>query len=227
MPMSNVIEPSSESATRVADTGIDLVAPDVDYLTSRTLPDDDPLTAHHWYVFYVTYQRELKVKAELDAYGFETFIPMRSRLTNHAADDASPDYHNDEVPAIHNLIFVRAFYPRLRWMKMYNPVCCALQFLKVAPDDHRLPEQRYIPLDQMQQFIRASMEAFDDSRAKFLVPDEARAHIGKPVRFIRGKYAGIKGTLRRIDKNRMVVLDLQGIVTLALPIGHIAEVEIL
>ena len=78
----------------------------------------------------------------------------------------------------------------------------------------------------MEQFIRASQTALGDERARFLTPEEARKNLNRPVCFVRGKYAGITGTLQRISHNKVVVLDLQGLVSLALPIGHVAEVEI-
>ena len=176
----------------------------------------------------VSYQRELRVQEELQRNDFETFIPMQTVVRNVEGDDSvsGPSYQQITEPAIHNLIFIRSTYQRIRWMKMFNRTCSALQFLRTGDADKPAPE-RYIPVAQMEQFIRASQTALGDERARFLTPEEARKNLNRPVRFVRGKYAGITGTLQRISHNKVVVLDLQGIVSLALPIGHVAEVEVM
>ena len=45
----------------------------------------DPKT---WFPMRVTYQREMKVKAELDRLGIENFVPMRYKVVESQNDDS-------------------------------------------------------------------------------------------------------------------------------------------
>ena len=54
----------------------------------------------NWFAMRVTYRREMKVKAEMDALGIQAFVPMR-RIMKHG-----PRLENAMEPAIHNLIFI-------------------------------------------------------------------------------------------------------------------------
>ena len=66
----------------------------------------------------VTYQREMKVKAELDRLEIENFVPMRYKMV----DDGSEIPRRDLVPAINNLIFVRSTQERISGLKASNEV---------------------------------------------------------------------------------------------------------
>ncbi|MGM9824079.1 MAG: transcription termination/antitermination NusG family protein, partial [Muribaculaceae bacterium] len=55
-----------------------------------------------WYAIRVTYNRELKVKADLDAQGIDNFIPMKYVSVMRGKDRRVKKL----VPAIHNLIFM-------------------------------------------------------------------------------------------------------------------------
>ena len=61
----------------------------------------DPKT---WFPMRVTYQREMKVKAELDRLGIENFVPMRYKVVE-SQNDGDMELRRVLVPAISNLIF--------------------------------------------------------------------------------------------------------------------------
>ena len=71
----------------------------------------DPKT---WFPMRVTYQREMKMKAELDRLGIENFVPMRYKVV----DEDNPK--RELVPAINNLIFVRSTQERISGLKREN-----------------------------------------------------------------------------------------------------------
>ena len=71
-----------------------------------------------WFPMRVTYQREMKVKAELDRLEIENFVPMRYKMV----DDGSEIPRRDLVPAINNLIFVRSTQERISGLKASNEV---------------------------------------------------------------------------------------------------------
>ena len=64
----------------------------------------DPKT---WVPMRVTYQREMKVKAELDRLGIENFVPMRYKVVE-SQNDGDMELRRVLVPGISNLIFVRS-----------------------------------------------------------------------------------------------------------------------
>ena len=73
----------------------------------------DPKT---WFPMRVTYQREMKVKAELDRLGIENFVPMRYKVME-SQNDGDSELRRVLVPAISNLIFVRSTQERLSELK--------------------------------------------------------------------------------------------------------------
>ena len=88
-----------------------------------------------WFPMRVTYQREMKVKAELDRLGIECFVPMRYRIvesrnqgTTELQRGTNTNLTNDTnirrelVPAINNLIFVRSTQERISGLKASNEV---------------------------------------------------------------------------------------------------------
>ena len=181
-----------------------------EYFDAPILPDDDSSQRHDWFPLFVSYQRELKVKAELEDKGFETFIPMELKSIRHE----SKITHRME-PAIHNLIFVNSYYERIRWMKMYNKVCASLQFTSRGSLS---PRDTVIPLNQMTQFINASKKAEGNEYALYLKPEEIEQYKGKEVKFIKGIFEGIEGYIQRINKNKMVVVTLKDLISIALPV---------
>ena len=78
----------------------------------------DPKT---WFPMRVTYQREMKVKAELDRLGIENFVPMRYKVME-SQNDGDTELRRVLVPAINNLIFVRSTQERLSELKRRNEV---------------------------------------------------------------------------------------------------------
>ena len=198
--------------TLVKDEGTRSFSLQNEYIKAHKLPDDDPSQAHEWFPLYVSYQRELKVKSELDDNGFETFIPMEARVTRK-----DNKIVRRVEPAIHNLIFVKSYYERIRWMKMYNKICTSLQFTSKGS---QMPQDTVIPLCQMTQFIAASQKAEDNEYALYLSPAEIEQFKGREVKFVKGIFEGIEGYIQRINKNKMVVVTLKDLISIALPVAR-------
>ena len=201
----------------VADVGTRSFVPLSQYLNAQSLPDDDPGLSHDWDPLFVSYQRELDVNQVLDEQCFETFLPMRVTYERVGKKVVSR-----EEPAIHNLIFVKSYYERIRWMKMYNRTCTALQF---TTRGFQTARDTIIPLRQMERFIDACRKAEGKDRVLFLRPDEIEEFKGREVRFIKGDFAGVEGYIQRVNKNKMVIVTLQGIQSIALPVYRRDELE--
>ena len=81
-----------------------------------------------WFPMRVTYQREMKVKAELDRLGIENFVPMRYKVME-SQNDGDAELRRVLVPAINNLIFVRSTQERLSELKRTNEVLEPLRYM--------------------------------------------------------------------------------------------------
>ena len=117
-------------------------------------------------------------------------------------------------PAIHNLIFVKSYYERIRWMKMYNKVCTSIQFISRGFSS---PRETVIPLAQMTQLINACRKVEGNERALYLRSDEIVQYKGKQVKFVKGTFEDIESFIQRVNKNRMVVVTLKDVYPLLCP----------
>ena len=68
----------------------------------------------------------------------------------------------------------------------------------------------------MNNFIRATQ--IDDNRMEYLTYTDFFDKEGKKVRIVDGDFAGIDGEIKRIHKNRVVVVCIRGIAAVALHI---------
>ena len=98
-----------------------------------------------WFAMRATYRREMKAKQLLESYGIESFVPMRYSDTVRAGRK-----QKRLVPAIHNLIFVRSSWQRLKEIKPKAPY---LQYI-IREDDRKQKKALVVPDRQMDDFIR-------------------------------------------------------------------------
>ena len=188
-----------------------------------------------WFPMRVTYQREMKVKAELDRLGIENFVPMRYRIaesrnqgttelrrgTNTIATPHSQreNLTNDTnirwelVPAINNLIFVRSSQERISELKMSNEVLEPLRYMmdRTASREHAIMT---VGDREMENFMRVASRT-DDS-VMFLDEETVVGKEGKRVEIMGGAFEGVTGVIRRIKRCKRVVVELEGIASVAI-----------
>jgi len=178
----------------------------------------DPKT---WFPMRVTYSRELKVKGELDRLEIENFVPMTHRLV--CEDSGYP--HRELVPAVNNLIFVRSTQERISGLKASDEVLEPLRYMM----DHtagKEPEIMTVPDRQMENFLRVASKT-DDS-VMFLDEGSIVGKEGKRVRIMGGAFEGVEGVIRRVKRCKRVVVELQGIASVAIayvPAALLKELE--
>lgn len=154
-----------------------------------------------WFVMRITYSRELKARQLLREAGVECFVPMmwvRDENGEHS------------IPAIHNLIFVhtsRDFMDNYKH-KMENE--CPLRY--TMDKSTRLP--MVVREKEMEDFMRVTNDKSSD--ILYLDNPDVAATKGTPVEVMFGQYKGIQGKLLRVRKDRKVVLQLAGMVAIAL-----------
>ena len=78
-----------------------------------------------WFPMRVTYQREMKVKTELDRLRIESFVPMTYKMVDADTDNPCRKL----VPAIRNLIFVQSTQERISHLKSSNEVLEPLRYM--------------------------------------------------------------------------------------------------
>lgn len=173
-----------------------------------------------WFPMRVTYQREMKVKTELDRLGIESFVPM----TYKGVDADTDNPCRKLVPAIRNLIFVRSTQERISHLKSSNEILEPLRYMidNTAEEAHTIMT---IPDRQMQNFMRVASKS-DDS-VMFLDDKSVVGKEGKRVEIIGGAFEGVTGVIRRVKRCKRVVVEIEGVASVAIafvPAGQLKEI---
>ena len=73
-----------------------------------------------------------------------------------------------------------------------------------------------VPDREMDSFIKATQNA--DDRLQYLVYSDFLDKAGRKVRVIDGDFSGVEGEIKRIHKDRVVVVCIRGIAAVAIQI---------
>ena len=162
-----------------------------------------------WFPMRVTYSRELKVKSELDRLEIENFVPMTYKLI----DDDTGNPRRKLMPAINNLIFVHSSQERISHLKSSNEVLEPLRYMidQTAQRPHTIMT---VPDGQMENFMRVASRT-DDS-VMFLDDEMVVGKEGKRVMITGGTFEGVTGVIRRVKRCKRVVVELEGIASVAI-----------
>ena len=160
-----------------------------------------------WFAIRVTYNREMKVKRELDSIHIENFLPMKYRIIVRGEKKIK-----ELVPAIHNLIFV---YITPDDLKSYKATT-ALPIRYIMNRETREPI--VIPEQQMQNFIAVAGNPTE--QIVYLDPDVSNFKKGDKVKIIGGVFEGAEGYFMRIKGDRRVVVCINGIAAVATAFIH-------
>ena len=169
----------------------------------------DPKT---WFPMRVTYQREMKVKAELDRLGIENFVPMRYKVVE-SQNGGDSELQRVLVPAISNLIFVRSTQERMSELKRRNEVLEPLRYMMdyTASQEHAIMT---VADREMENFMRVASRT-DDS-VMFLDNETVVGKEGKSVEIMGGEFEGVTGVIRRVKRCKRVVVEIEGVASVAI-----------
>ena len=169
----------------------------------------DPKT---WFPMRVTYQREMKVKAELDRLGIENFVPLRYKVVE-SQNDGDTELRRVLVPAISNLIFVRSTQERVSELKRTNEVLEPLRYMMdyTASQEHAIMT---VADGEMENFMRVASRT-DDS-VIFLDNETVVGKEGKCVEIMGGVFEGVKGVIRRVKRCKRFVVEIEGVASVAI-----------
>jgi transcription antitermination factor NusG len=137
----------------------------------------------------VTYRREMKVKAEMDALGVQAFVPMRRIMQR------GHRLKNTLEPAIHNLIFIHATEGKMQAMKKSRP---ELQYMMRQMNGKM--EKIIVPNRQMEDFMKVCTESNDF--IEIVSADQIQYKPGQEVLVVSGPLQGIRGYFQRVKGHR-------------------------
>ena len=211
MTLSN---PSPLASTRVQDAG-------TRSCIQRELPPNTTAETYFCYPMYVKYRKELSVQQELESNEFRTFIPMESFEVKRGSKVCT-----EQRPAVHNMIFVYSYQKRITWMKMYSRLCEPLQYMS-RPFLDGTTKILTIPQRVMENFIRAA--TLDDplGQRSYLERPIDITDVDRSIKFVSGSFKGVEGILKRVDKNRAMILPLANGVNMKITITHASDIEFL
>ena len=156
----------------------------------------------NWFAMRVTYRREMKVKAEMDALGIQAFVPMR-RIMKHG-----PRLGNAMEPAIHNLIFIHITEDRLQTLKKSRP---ELQYMMRCIDGRM--EKIIVPQRQMDDFMKVCTTS--PEFVEILPAEGIQFKPGQEVLVVSGPLKGVRGFFKRTEghRARRLVVSIPGACT--------------
>ena len=165
----------------------------------------------HWFPMRITYHREMRIKALLDEMGVESFLPMHWEVV----ETKNGGKKRMLLPAIHNLVFVRSTQEFLTELKMTREEFAPMRYMMRRPlSNGEKSEIIFVPDQQMENFIRVA--SVQDDRVMFLENNDFINRIGQHVKVIDGYFSGVEGVVKRINKNKRIVVQLNGIAAVAI-----------
>ena len=165
----------------------------------------------HWFPMRVTYHREMKIKTLLDEIGVETFLPMHWEMV----ETKNGGKKRMLLPAIHNLVFVKSTQEFLTELKMTRTEFAPMRYIMKRPmSKGEKGEIVFVPDQQMENFMRVA--SVQDDRVMFLENNDFINKIGQHVKVIDGYFSGVEGVVKRINKNKRIVVQLEGIAAVAI-----------
>lgn len=165
----------------------------------------------HWFPMRITYHREMKIKTLLDEMGVETFLPMHWEMV----ETKNGGKKRMLLPAIHNLIFVKSTQEFLTELKMSREEFAPMRYIMKRPlSNDEKGEIMFVPDRQMENFMQVA--SVQDDRVIFLDNNDFINKIGQRVKVVDGYFSGVEGVVKRINRNKRVVVQLEGVAAVAI-----------
>ena len=142
-----------------------------------------------WFAMRVTYRREMKIKAEMDALEVPAFVPMRRIMQRGSR------LRNTLEPAIHNLIFIHATEEKVQALKKSRP---ELQYMMRKMNGKM--EKIVVPEQEMEDFMKVCTASQDF--VEIVSADGIKLKPGQEVMIVSGPLQGIRGHFQRVEGHR-------------------------
>ena len=104
-----------------------------------------------------------------------------------------------------------------------------MQYMTAKSLDREKPSRIIIVEEsKMEQFKKAMGVLDEDNRREFVAWDqEIFGKEGRRIKFVRGDFEGIEGTIKRVKKNRSLIITLKDIGVLVITINKASDIEFL
>ena len=195
------------------------------FVFSRSLSKMVKTEEIHWYPMRVTYSRELQAKVFLDSIGVESFIPM-----HYVHVEGKHPRHRVLKPAITSLIFVHSCQKSITELKMTKRELSSLRYIMhpILDDNNNVLRRDIltVPDRQMENFIKVSSVL--DDRVFYMENLDFAGKPGQRVKVIEGDFAGVEGIIKRVKKNKCVVVQIEKVAAVAiafLPAAFLLPIE--
>ena len=165
-----------------------------------------------WYAIRVTYNRELKVKEDLDTRGVTNFMPMQYRR-----EERGGVMVKRLVPSVHNLIFINMTPSEMTEYKKTTTL--PIRYIM----DRETHKPITVPDREMENFIKVA--GTYEEKLIYLNPDPGDFSKGERVRVIGGPFAGVEGVFVRVKGDRRVLINIPGVVAVASTYVHPSMIE--
>ena len=151
-------------------------------------------TAEHWYVFTVSYRKEMEVQDELSASGFNTYIPMRYFLREYRGRKS-----RQLLPAIAGLVFVKGGREQLLEFRNMSRLKDYI-FLK----SHILSDgtRKYVQVREADMENFKKLNDIKGIKLTYYKPEELNIEKGSKVKIKDGPFEGITGVVQRLPGKR-------------------------
>lgn len=166
-----------------------------------------------WFPMRVTYAREEQVKAFLDQVGIENYLPLHYEYIERGR-------RRRQVlrPAVRNLIFIHDSQKHITELKMTIKELLPLRYMvkpaiKLAENTVR-HEIITVPDHQMKMFLKVT--AHPDNKLVYMENLDFAGRPGKRVKVVAGDFTGIEGVIKRVKRNKCVVVQIEGVVAVAI-----------
>lgn len=169
-----------------------------------------------WFALRVTYSRELKVKAQLDALDIPSYVPMHFEQRIRQGQPRKV-----WTPLIHNLLFVRTSARRLRALKTQTDLPIRYIMDRASGSPAVIPEQ------EMRNFM--AVVATCDEHVEIVPPQGIDLSRGDCVRVTGGPFAGIEGRYIRHkghSKVAVAIRDVATALTAYVPTKYIEKIDL-
>lgn len=165
----------------------------------------------YWFAMRVTYGRQLKVSEELKKYGVEHFLPMK-----HVNKKEHGHVKTKTVPAVSNLIFIHDTMNNITELKHQYGYVSTLRYMVKYSLAHPEFPHKIVTIGecQMEQFMRVCQT--DLSQITYLTAEELQHHTQAHVVITSGPFKGVHGVIKRVKKNKCVVIELEGVAGVAI-----------
>ena len=165
-----------------------------------------------WYVFAVSYRKEMEAQDELSAHGFQTYIPMRYCLRDRLGKKTRV-----LKPAIAGLVFVRGARKDLINFKDTSRLN---DYLFLKRHVMRDGTTKYVQIRDNDMLNFQKVNDVEGAQLTYFKPEELHIAKGSEVKIMDGPFEGITGVVQRLPGKRgqFLVVSLPGVAIAAVSV---------